>query len=108
MPGSKEIIKKADSIIDIYVGKEDKRQGITRNPEVTVMQRLGTASYYTGSRQNGLTATEEQLIKQASDALKDALNTTNTFFTTEWKTYREKMEKLEVSPFKETKQFSMD
>ena len=105
---SKEIIKKADSIIDIYVGKEDKRQGITRNPEVTVMQRLGTASYYTGSRQNGLTATEEQLIKQASDALKEALSTTNAFFTNEWKTYRETMEKLEVSPFKETKQFSMD
>ncbi|RZS93406.1 VPS10 domain-containing protein [Aquimarina brevivitae] len=105
---SKEIIKKADSIIDVYVGKEDKRQGITRNPEVTVMQRLGTAGWYVGTRQNGLTATEQQLIKQASDELKTALAKTNTFFTTEWKTYRTTMENLEVSPFKETKQFSLE
>ncbi|MDH7447145.1 WD40/YVTN/BNR-like repeat-containing protein [Aquimarina sp. 2201CG14-23] len=105
---SKEIIKKIDTTIAIYLGKEDKRQGITRNPEVTIMQRLGTAGFYTGSRQNGLTSTENTLIKHAKDALTDALNKTNTFFNDEWKPYQENIEKLETSPFKEIKTFTIN
>ncbi|WP_378172025.1 WD40/YVTN/BNR-like repeat-containing protein [Aquimarina sp. SS2-1] len=104
---SKDIIKKIDSTVAIYLGKEDKRQGITRNPEVTVIQRLGTAGWYTGSRQNGLTRTERTLINQAKDALADALEKTNTFFTTDWKPYKETMEKLDTSPFKEVKTFTI-
>ncbi len=105
---SKEVTKKIDSVIAFYIGKEDKRQGITRNPEVTVMQRLGTAGWYVGSRQNGLTSTENVLIKQAKDELKEALQKTNTFFNSDWKPYREEIEKLEVSPFKKTKSFTLD
>ncbi len=104
---SKDIIKKIDSTIAIYLGKEDKRQGITRNPEVTVMQRLGTADWYTGSRQNGLTVTEKTLIKHANDALKGALDKTNAFFREDWKPYQETIEKLETSPFKEIKTFTI-
>ncbi|MBW1295899.1 VPS10 domain-containing protein [Aquimarina litoralis] len=105
---SKEIIKKIDSVIAIYIGKEDKRQGITRNPEVTVMQRFGTASWYTGTRQNGLTSTENTLIKQAKDALTDAIDKTNTFFREEWTPYQQAMEKLDTSPFKEIKTFTIN
>ncbi len=105
---SKDISKKIDSVIALYIGKEDKRQGITRNPEMTVMQRLGTASWYVGSRQNGVTATENTLIMQAKDALQDALKQTNEFFKNEWKPYQEEIEKLEVSPFKKTKSFSLE
>ena len=47
---SKDIIKKIDEVIAIYLGKVDKRQGITRNPEVNVMQRIGLANRYTRSR----------------------------------------------------------
>jgi len=105
---SKEIVKKIGEIVDIYLGKEDKRQGITRNPEVTVMQRLGTAGWYTGSRQNGLTSTEKTLIKNAKDALNSVLDTTNTFFNDEWKPYQTTMEALKTNPFKEIKSFKLD
>ncbi len=105
---SKDISKKIDSVIALYIGKEDKRQGITRNPEMTVIQRLGTAGWYVGSRQNGVTATENTLIMQAKDALQDALKQTNEFFENEWKPYQEEIEKLEVSPFKKTKSFSLE
>lgn len=105
---SKDISKKIDSVIAIYLGKEDKRQGITRNPEVTVMQRMGTAGWYVGSRQNGLTSTENTLIKQAKDALQDALVKTNEFFINDWKPYREAIEKLDASPFKEIKNFTLE
>lgn len=105
---SKDIIKKIDDIIDIYLGKEDKRQGITRNPEITVMERLGNANGYVQSRQNGLTTTENTLIKHAKDELNSALDKTNTFFNNDWKTYQSTMESLKASPFKETKTFKLN
>lgn len=105
---SKDIIKKIDDIIDIYLGKEDKRQGITRNPEITVMERLGNANGYVQSRKNGLTTTENTLIKHAKDELNSALDKTNTFFNNDWKTYQSTMESLKASPFKETKTFKLN
>lgn len=89
----------------LYIGKEDKRQGITRNPEVTVMQRLGTAGWYSGSRPNGMTQTENTLMKHAKDQLDSALKETNNFFVTEWTEYKSKMERVNISPFKEIETF---
>ncbi|MBT8267569.1 MAG: hypothetical protein KJP20_13565, partial [Bacteroidia bacterium] len=103
---SKDIIKKIDEIIAIYLGKIDKRQGITRNPEPNVNQRIGNAGFYVGSRQNGMTTTERTLIKHAKDALNDALEKTNVFFTDHWQPYQDKIEVLDLSPFKEIKIFS--
>ncbi len=105
---SKDIVKAIDSVVALYLGKVDKRQGITRNPEINVMQRLGNAGYYAETRPSGLTETEQNLIKFAATDLKNALDKTNTFFNEKWKAYREKIESLEVSPFKETKKFSLD
>ncbi len=105
---SKDIIKRIDEVMAIYLGKVDKRQGITRNPEVNVMQRFGTANWYTQSRQSGLTSTERTLIKHASDALKEALEKTNSFFNDEWKAYENNMKQLDISPFKEIKTFKID
>ncbi|MDE3740779.1 WD40/YVTN/BNR-like repeat-containing protein [Maribacter polysaccharolyticus] len=105
---SKDIAKAIDSIIAVYLGKVDKRQGITRNPEITVMQRIREASRYVGSRKSGITATEKQLIRFAEEELKSALQTTNVFFNEKWKPYREEIEKQSVNPFKTTKTFSLE
>ena len=105
---SKDIIKRIDEVMAIYLGKVDRRQGITSDPNVNVSQRVQTAAMYIGSRQNGLTSTERTLMKHAKDALKDALDKTNTFFNEEWKPYQEAIQKLEISPFKEIKSFSID
>ncbi|MFK7748413.1 MAG: WD40/YVTN/BNR-like repeat-containing protein [Kordia sp.] len=104
---SKNIIKRIDEVIALYLGKVDKRQGITRNPAVNVMQRIGTAGRYATTRKTGLTSTETQLMQHAEDALKAALNKTNTFFTDEWKAYRSKMEQIDIKPFKETTSFQL-
>ncbi|NNL33780.1 MAG: hypothetical protein HKO80_11285 [Flavobacteriaceae bacterium] len=103
---SKDIIKKIDEVLAVYLGKIDKRQGITRNPEPNVNQRIGNAGFYVGSRQNGMTTTERTLIKHAKDALNDALEKTNVFFTDHWQPYQDKIEVLDLSPFKEIKIFS--
>ncbi|WP_250434419.1 WD40/YVTN/BNR-like repeat-containing protein [Hanstruepera flava] len=105
---SKEIIEKIDELIDIYLGKQDKRQGITRSREMTVNNRLGAARSYVNSRQNGLTRTETQLIDFAKNAINDAFEKTNEFFNNDWKNYQSNMEELEINPFKETKTFKID
>ena len=105
---STDITKKIDDLIALYLGKEDKRQGITRNPEITVMQRIGDASYYVGSRKSGITSTEKNLMQFAQEEVQMALDKTNKFFSEDWKTYRTTIEKLEDSPFKETKTLKLD
>jgi len=105
---TKEVTKQIDSLVALYLGKEDKRQGITRNPEVTVMQRIGQANWYSGSRPAGLTKTERILLKQAEDELTAALDKTNSFFVTEWPEYKSKVEKIELAPFKETQPIKLE
>ena len=105
LEATKQVNKKIDELIARYIGKVDKRQGITRNPEITVIQRLRSASRYSGSRPNGLTDTERTLIKHAQDELNAALKETNAFFVTEWADYQSKMKDVQISPFKETTTF---
>ncbi len=105
---SKDIAKKINGLIDIYLGKEDKRQGITRNPEMTVMRRIGIASQYVRSRKTGVTETETRLMDFAESDLKAALEKTNAFFDGDWKKYRETIEPLNVSQFKDTSSFSLE
>ena len=105
---SKDISKAIDSVVALYIGKEDKRQGITRNPETNVMQRIGNARGYVGSRKNGLTTTEKNLIKFAEDDLKAALEKTNAFFSEKWNEYQTNIKALDLTPFKETKTFTIN
>ena len=102
---SKEIITKIDDLIAVFIGKIDKRQGITRNPEVTINRRYFSARRYVGSRFGDLTSTEERLISQFKKAFKDAIEKTNSFFETDWKTYKTTLETIRISPFKEVKKF---
>lgn len=105
---SKDMVKEIDSVIALYLGKEDKRQGITRNPEITVMQRIGVANRYIASRKGGITETEKKLLRFAEDDLKKALDKTNTFFEEKWKSYRDTITTLDTSPFKDIKKFNID
>ncbi|MGK0447976.1 MAG: hypothetical protein ACJA2M_001756, partial [Polaribacter sp.] len=102
---STEIIKKIDTLIALYLGKVDKRQGITRNPEVTVNNRFGTASYYVRSRFGEQTATETVLMNQFKETFKQAVSETNLFFEKNWLTYKSSTEKIKISPFKKINQF---
>ena len=102
---SKDVIKQIEGLIALYLGKIDKRQGITRNPEITVNQRFGIASSYVRSRFGEQTATEKQLIDQFKTTFKAAVSETNTFFNNDWKMYKEKVKDIQISPFKDTKIF---
>ncbi len=105
---SKQIIKKIDSVIAVFIGKDDKRQGITRNPEISVMQRIRTAGRYSGSRPKGLTSTENTLIEHAKDQFKESIKSFNEFIDSSWKEYRLEMEKLKLSPFKDVEMINIE
>ncbi|MDA8847510.1 hypothetical protein N9I53_00970 [Flavobacteriaceae bacterium] len=103
-----KIKKKIDAILALYFGKEDTRQGITNTPEVSVIDRYRTASYYIGTRQNGMTETEHILLKQAKEALSEALKSTNLFFETEWVDFKLKMENIKFTDFETIKTFKIN
>ena len=105
---SKDIAKKIDSILTLFIGKEDKRQGLVRSTDPNIVGRLRLANSYVSSRQNGITATEKRLIDQAKNALNGGLDKTNAFFDEDWKTYKTAMENLELSSFKGTKTFKLN
>ena len=103
-----KIKEKIDAILALYFGKEDTRQGITNTPEVSVIDRYRTASYYIGTRQNGMTETEHILLKQAKEALSEALKSTNLFFETEWVDFKLKMENIKFTDFETIKTFKIN
>jgi len=105
---SKDITKQIDTLIAVYLGKEDDRQGITSDTIVNVMDRMGTAGWYSRSRPSGMTRTEDLLLQQAKDALEAALQQTNEFFRNDWPKYRALIEEQEFENFKDTKQFGLD
>ena len=105
---SKEITKKIDGFIELFLGKIDKRQGITRSPEITINQRYGAARSYVGARFGKITKTETELINNFKDALKEVLNKTNNFFNTDWKKFKNEVDSIKISSFKETKNFSVN
>ena len=103
-----EIAEEIDTVLALYFGKEDTRQGITNTPEVSVIDRYRTASYYIGTRQNGMTQTEHILLKLAKEALSEALKSTNLFFETEWVDFKLKMENIEFTDFETIKTFKIN
>ena len=104
---AQKIKEKIDTILALYFGTEDKRQGITSDPVVSITERIGTALYYISTRQNGITDTELTLIAQARTAIDSALKSTNSFFENEWGTFKSEMEAIDLSPFKSLKTFEI-
>ena len=100
-------VKKMDSILDLFLGKEDKRQGIVRNPENSVVKRITTAARYIRSRPNGITVTEEKLLAHAYTDLSNALEQTNSFYEENWDALKDSIEAIPLSEFKEVKQFQL-
>lgn len=108
MKASNEQVRRINELIALYIGKEDKRQGIIRNKEMTVIKRIQTAQRYVNTRQQGLSSTENDLIRYAKRDLEKAVEFTNDYFNTEWSEYHQKIEALDFSPFKEVKTFELE
>ena len=98
---SDSIIKSIDKLVDMMIGKEDKRQGITRNPTPTSVTLLFTARGYVNSLLQEPGKTEQQLVENGFKEVDNAIEKINTFFINEWPTYQKNIETLNLTLFKE-------
>jgi len=101
MKEQKEISKKIDGYFDTLLGKQDKRQGITRNPEPTALSYLNTARRYANGLNGAPTSTETTLFDNAKSKLQPVLDEITAFFNEDWKEYQKKMESMTLSPFEQ-------
>jgi hypothetical protein len=98
---SDSIIKNIDKLVDMMIGKEDKRQGITRNPTPTSVTLLFTARGYVNSLLQEPGKTEQQLVENGFKEVDNAIEKINTFFINEWPAYQKNIETLNLSLFKD-------
>jgi len=98
------ILKSLNGLLDAMFGKEDKRQGITATKDPSNISYLYLANRYISSLQTAPGNTERILLKNAKSKVGAVIDKINTFFKTDWKAYRTKMEVLKLSPFKEVKE----
>lgn len=98
---SKNTIDSLNSILDLFVGKEDKRQGIVRNPELNINTHYFNAYRYVSGARHAPGDTENKLIAKFEEEFDAVMKTVNDYFGQEWSKYREEIEKLDTSPFKD-------
>ena len=88
------------AIMDYIVGKEDKRQGIVRQPDPTPLSYIGNAQFYIRSSKEPVSATDQRVFQQAEQEFKKVVERVNKFYERTWPDYRSAMEKITISPFK--------
>ena len=89
------------AIQDIFFGKEDERQGITKGEVFTVSSDFGRAWRYTSNATHAPGDTEFKLTQKFENSLKEALDVVNSYYSTEWLNFKKSMEALDLSTMKE-------
>ena len=92
--------KKIDELLDSIFGKRDDRQGITRNPEPTVMNQLFGPLRYMGNDFDGPGPNERNLLRLAKEAVDEAITNIEDFVAKDWPAYQKTIEEANLSPFK--------
>jgi hypothetical protein len=101
---TESILKSISKLMDGMIGKEDKRQGITRNPDPTPMTFIVTARRYVGSLLQAPGKTENQLIKTVNEQVDAEIEKINAFYKKDWPAYRKEIESLHLTLFKDFKE----
>ena len=96
---TKAVKDSINAVFDFILGKEDKRQGILFN-FITPVSYINTAGSYIGSSRKPVNATDQRVYKQAEDQVGLIIDRVNKFYSTTWQGYRNALEKVSISPFK--------
>ena len=88
-------------MLDVFLGEEDDRQGITRGTPNSVNNSYFAASRYTSNALHAPGDTENKLIKKFEDDLKEAMDMVNGYYNEKWPEFRSAVENLDTSPFKD-------
>ena len=97
----KTTIDTLNTMLDVFLGEEDDRQGITRGTPNSVNNSYFSASRYTGNALHAPGATENKLIKRFEDDLAEAMEMVNGYYAEKWPEFRSAVEDLDTSPFKD-------
>ncbi len=96
---TKAVKDSINAVFDFILGKEDKRQGILYN-YITPVSYINTAGSYIGSSRKPVNTTDQRVYKQAEDQVGGIVEKVNKFYATTWQSYRNALEKVSISPFK--------
>jgi len=106
---SKAVKDSIESLIVPIVGEDTSdEEGIVRSPIPSVDDRIGIASFYIGTSLEAPGDTEKRLVQQAEEKLSEAVKAVDEFFANDWKDYKQEVEKLDLSPFKDYEPLSDD
>ena len=97
---TKAIKDSIGALMDYIVGKEDKRQGIVRQPDPTPISYIGNAQFFIRSSKDPISATDQRVFQQAELQINKLMQRVNLFYEKTWPGYRTLMEKVNISPFK--------
>jgi photosystem II stability/assembly factor-like uncharacterized protein len=100
----KKLNDEIKNIREFVNGKKVERQGYGKLPETTVMTCIQEAFTHVKSKNALPNKQEELLIQKAHKKIKEALQKINTFTSTSWKAYQQKVESTPISIFKVLKQ----
>lgn len=100
----KELLDKASAIKEqleefqeLYFGKVDKRQGITRNAEPTVLNALNLARQYATRREGSISQTSNELIDLAFNKSVEAQMEIDKFLSENWSVFQAELESVKVN-----------
>lgn len=97
----KKTIDTLNSMMDVFLGPVDDRQGITRGQPNSVNNAYFGASRYVSNALHAPGGTENKLIAKFEMELAKAMETVNGYYSNEWGKFQEAVESLDTSPFKE-------
>ncbi len=96
---TKAVKDSINTVYDFILGKEDKRQGILFD-YTTPVSYINKAGSYIGSSRKPVSTTDQRVYKQAEDQVGLIVEKVNKFYATTWQNYRNALEKVNISPFK--------
>ncbi|MEP5103835.1 MAG: hypothetical protein ABJQ84_04410, partial [Ekhidna sp.] len=97
----KTTIDTLNSMLDVFLGEEDDRQGITRGTANSVNNSYFSARRYTANALHAPGPTEQKLIDKFEEDLADAMKMVNGYYAEKWPEFRSEVEELDTSPFKD-------
>ncbi|WP_425391420.1 WD40/YVTN/BNR-like repeat-containing protein [Ekhidna sp.] len=97
----KTTIDTLNSMLDVFLGEEDDRQGITRGTPNSVNNSYFSARRYTSNALHAPGETEQKLIDKFEKDLSEAMDMVNGYYNEKWPEFREAVESLDTSPFKD-------
>ena len=98
---AKSTIDTLNSMLDVFLGEEDDRQGITRGQPNSINNFYFGAYRYVGNALHAPGDTENKLIKKFEDEIASAMDMVNGYYAEAWPSFRAAVEKLDTSPFKD-------